>query len=145
MKYFATVLCLLSIVVNTATAFSGGTLFCKHETGDSHVVSKAQHESESHVESCHSLTSESKVGHTPGESCTSCTDTEIETDASIGKASPSSERSVIKCPAVALYFIPEIPLATLPPQLIEESVSARAPPLVHAAAQQFTTTVQFRL
>jgi len=145
MKFFATVLCLLTIVVNTATAFSGSMLFCKHETGDSHLVSKAQHESKSHLESCHSLTSESKVGHTPGVSCKSCTDTEIEKQTVLNKASPSNDRTVVKNPAIILYFLPEIPLAAARSQSVEESVSARAPPIVHTAVQHFTTTVQFRL
>ncbi len=145
MKFFATALCLLTIVVNTATAFSGGSLFCKHETGDSHLVSKAQHESQAHLENCHNLTSESNVGHAPGESCKSCTDTEIENKAALDKASPNNDRTVVKSPAVALYVLPEIPLAAPRPQSIQKEVSARAPPVVHAAVQHFTTTVQFRL
>jgi len=142
MKFFATALCLLTLVVNTATAFTGGVLFCKHETGDSHVVSKAVHESGSHLDSCHSTGAKLEKGHNHPESCNSCTDTEIENKSDLDKAAPSNDRSLVKSPATLVCFTLENALELPTPRLIAKSYPARAPPSIeYTLAVHIETTV----
>jgi len=129
MKFSATAFCLLTIVVNTATAFSGGSLFCKHETGDSHVISKAAHESESHLDSCHSPAAELELGHDHPQSCNSCTDTEIENKSDMDRATSGSDRSLVKSPAALLCIVQQTALELPTPRISEESHPARAPPI----------------
>jgi len=142
MKFFTTALCLLSIVVNSAAAFSGGMLFCKHETGDSHVVSKAAHYSESHVDNCHGAAGEYPLEHGHADSCNSCIDTEIESKADLDKAPPGSDRSLVKSPAAVFSVALDNALEIPTPRLIAGLHPARAPPISeYTVAVHIETTV----
>ena len=145
MKLFGTALSLITIALNTVLASSAGVLLCKHETGDSHLLSKAVHESESHLNSCHSSGGVSNVEHKSGESCSSCTDSEVKSQSSLDKASPRAERTVVKCPSVATYIVPDVAVAIPCLRQIAETLPARAPPVSFAATEQYASTVQLLL
>jgi hypothetical protein len=145
MKALASILCLFSVVANAAFGFSGGYLFCKHDSGDEHLVSRAAHLQEAQSE-CFHASSSSEFGHgTELADCNSCTDTEVEMNTSLDDATQSQERSVVKAPSVTEFVLFEcFDLPSLSCR-IAEALPARAPPTVFTATVQYTATVQFRI
>lgn len=145
MKLLGTALCLISLAVNAALGFSGGSLICKHETGDSHLVSKADHESGPHLQLCHSEANDSAAFHAPDEACNSCSDTEIENKHSLDKAQPSVERSNVKAPLQSDYLPAELQISLVRPRWTAMTFPARAPPFAATASAHYRETVQLLL
>lgn len=146
MKPLASFICLLSIAFNTVLAYSGGVLFCEHETGDSHLVSRADHAAESHDEACHVENKLASNDHASDEECDSCTDTEVETKASLEKATLISDRSLVKFPATLAFVSLDERIATPPVcLLVLSSIPTRAPSTVYSAIKHYTDTIQYQL
>lgn len=139
------ILCLFTIAINTAVGSMSSVLFCKHDSGDEHLVSKAAHLQEINSEGCH-VSGSSAFGHSDEiEDCRGCTDTEVETKSPLDDATQSQERSVIKTLFVT-EFTPfeNFDLPSVSCRIVKVH-PARAPPSVFAATIQFATTVQFRI
>ena len=143
MKTFGTLLCLATIAISTALG-SSAMLFCKHETGNGHLVSKAAHATEKHGQWCTS--SEHAGSQKSASSCDSCTDTQVESPNSLEDIAPASERSPVKTPLIAEFVFAAALLEIPSARSAQSSKPARAPPASTPSARDFyTETVQLLL
>lgn len=106
MKRFASIFGLVAIVLNAAMGYSSTMLFCEHETGVSHLVSRLDHAGASHQESCHSHSKTLEGEHSPDAKCDTCTDTQVDSDDSQDLLRASSQDRILTPPVVATEFVP---------------------------------------
>ena len=142
MNRLTAILCLLTLAWNTALGSIGGVLFCEHDGGNEHWISKAAHAQEVHEECSHPNKTTPSEGVIFRTDCNSCTDIEIEAkdlDAVLKKF----DRSTLKASFV-IAWVAITQAITLPEvRFARELQSPRVPDIVRNATLQFTDTVQF--
>lgn len=142
MRAIGTALCAAAIAVG-ATFGSGSALFCKHESGKGHLVSKAEHASEEHGDWCSSTSAGG--AQTAGGECDSCTDTELEPLKSLGDVAPTAERAIVKAPQAVDFAYVTVALVLLSPRSNPPAEPTRPPKWIPFTRDLYTETVQLLL
>jgi hypothetical protein len=142
MKRLTALLCLMTLAWNTALGSIGGILFCEHEGGNEHWISKAAHGQEAHEECSHP--NEASLGEKDllRNDCNSCTDIEIEAR-KLESVSPNFNRIVIKAPLVIAWATTTQAITIPETRFARELKSPRVPHIVWNTTLQFTDTVLF--
>jgi hypothetical protein len=142
MKRLTAILCFLTLAWNTALGSIGGILFCEHDGGNEHWISKVAHGQEAHEECSHPNETSPSEGVLFRTDCNSCTDIEIEAkdlDAVLKKF----DRSGLKAPLVIAWAAITQAITFPEVRFARELQSPRVPNIVRNATLQFTDTVQF--
>lgn len=130
MKRITPLLGLLAIVLNVAMGYPSTMFFCEHESGDSHLVSRAQHSDAGHEESCHDHSEFLSGEHTDDSACDTCIDTVVSNDDSQEVLRSSSQDRVSAPQIVTVEFVGFDLAESFRPLAVGLHLLARAPPRV---------------